>query len=483
MRVLMLGWEFPPFISGGLGTACFGLTRALVNQGLHITFILPRAVDDRHTEHLRILGPPTPGSSPAPGSFQGATGSDLGAAGSGRRTTTRAATGSFATIPVPAVRRSPYGGSFAGRIAARGTPPPEAAGVGGETSSRAGETSGGGVIGFLDGGPGEDPYASEDAPITDAQRYARMVVDRVAHESFDVIHAHDWMTFPAAIALASLTRKPWVAHIHSTQFDRSGERVDHGIYDMERRGMHEADRVITVSSFTKAVCVERYNVTPAKIEVVYNGADAAPRREGQTLRPRKGLRVGVGETSGGGERIVLFLGRITSQKGPEHFVAAARRVLAKLDNVKFVMAGAGDLARAVIEEAARSGIGHRFSFTGFLRGSDIDRVFDMADVYVMPSVSEPFGIAPLEAINHRVPVIVSRQSGVSEVLRHALKVDFWNTDDLADKIIAVLRHPPLGDALRENALEEVQDLTWDAAAERCRAVYEHALAAHATVVH
>ncbi len=435
MRILMLGWEFPPFISGGLGTACFGLTKALVAQGIDITFVLPRAVDERHAEHLRVLG------------LNRGHGSAQPALGTPPRTVSMP--GTFRPVAVPAVRRSTY--------------PHAAQGVAAHPTA-----AGSPMISFIDGDTAQDPYATENDPLTDAQSYARLVVERVAGERFDLIHAHDWMTFPAAIALSAITDKPWVAHLHSTEFDRSGERPIHAIYDLERRGMYEADRVITVSAFTKAVCVERFGITPAKIEVVYNGADGHAAAASPPARKHASH-----------ERIVLFLGRITAQKGPEHFVAAARKVLEKLDDVKFVMAGAGDLAREVIEEAARSGLGQHFTFTGFLRGRELDRVYDLADVYVMPSVSEPFGIAPLEAINHHVPVIVSRQSGVSEVLRHALKVDFWNTDDLADKIIAVLRHPPLGAELRTNALSEVQDLTWDSAAQRCRAVYDHALTAHA----
>jgi len=450
MRILMLGWEFPPFISGGLGTACFGLTKALVDQGIDITFVLPRAVDDRHTDHLRILGPhPRTRSRNVPPAQPVAPGENA-----------TIEPGSFRPVNVPAVRRSPYAHAPAG-VAAQGPAGPDESGI----------------IRFLDGDAAHDPYATDADPITDAQSYARMVVERVADQPFDLIHAHDWMTFPAAIALAAVTGRPWVAHLHSTEFDRSGERADPAIYDLERHGMQEADRVITVSAFTKAVCAERYGINPAKIEVVYNGADGQARPH-----PRQAATRAEPTDAARRERIVLFLGRITAQKGPAHFVAAAKKVLEKLDGVKFVMAGAGDLAREVIEEAARSGLGQHFTFTGFLRGNELDRVFDMADVYVMPSVSEPFGIAPLEAINHHVPVIVSRQSGVSEVLRHALKVDFWNTDDLADKIIAVLRHPPLGAELRSNALTEVQDLTWASAAERYRAVYRHAVTAHHAVL-
>lgn len=435
MRAFMLGWEFPPFVAGGLGTACFGLTRSLVARGVDITFVLPRRIEGMGRTHVRLL---TPGVVDA----------------SKPRSATQQTPGRFVVRTIDAPLASPYPSGSAAGVAAQGSAGPER-----------------GQISFLDqpSGFGADPVYEPDT-VAQARRYAAMCVELIRDEPFDLIHAHDWPTFPAAIAISALTGKPWIAHVHSTEFDRAGDRADHRLYDIERHGMHEAHRVITVSSFTKAVCIERYGVNAAKIEVVYNGADLAeadrPAASHHHHRP-----------TDNGEKLVLFLGRLTEQKGPEHFIEAARKVLEKVDAVRFVMAGAGDLSRQVVEMAARSGMGHKFSFTGFLRGDDVDRVFDMADVYVMPSVSEPFGIAPLEAINHEVPVIISRQSGVSEVLRHALKVDYWNTDDLADKIIAVLRHPPLGEVLRRNALVEVQELTWDGAAERCQAVYRHALAA------
>ena len=221
-----------------------------------------------------------------------------------------------------------------------------------------------------------------------------------------------------------------------------------------------ADRLIAVSRLTKSICTRRYGVEADKIEVVYNGIDD------ERVQP------GAGQTIASTDKIVLFLGRITMQKGPEYFVRAARRVLDKYQDVKFVVAGSGDMAVRMIEEAAALNIGHKVLFTGFLRGKDVDRVFQMADCYVMPSVSEPFGIAPLEAMKNDVPVIISKQSGVSEVLTHALKVDFWDIDGMANKIIAVLRHPPLSQTLRQHGPLELRGLTWDGAAKRTADVYE-----------
>src|ERR1041384_8017598 len=245
------------------------------------------------------------------------------------------------------------------------------------------------------------------------------------------------MTFPAGLAVAGIKGVPLVVHVHSTEFDRSGQNVDQRIYDIERRGMPGAMKVIAVSILTKNIVSHHYGIDPGKVEVVYNAVEI----NGNGFDEEK-YKIHKDE------KIVLFLGRITMQKGPEYFLAAAKKVLEVMDNVKFVMAGSGDMIRRTIEMAAAMGIGHKVLFTGFLRGGDVARVFKMSDLYVMPSVSEPFGIAPLEAMSHDVPVIISKQSGVSELLNHVLKVDFWDTDEMANKIIAVLRHRPLASTLR-----------------------------------
>jgi glycosyltransferase involved in cell wall biosynthesis len=294
-----------------------------------------------------------------------------------------------------------------------------------------------------------------------------MALALCAHEDFDLVHAHDWMTYPAGVAISRATGRPLVCHIHSTEFDRSGEHVNQRVYDIERGGMHAANRVIAVSFLTRSICERRYAVPPSKMRVVYNGVE--PTGDGGA---------GMSKVEEG-DKIVLFLGRITMQKGPEYFIAAAKRVLEKMDNVKFVVAGSGDMVQRMIELAAQMGIGHKVLFTGFLRGADVARVFRMADCYVMPSVSEPFGIAPLEAMSHDVPAIISRQSGVSEVLTHCLKVDFWDIDAMADRILAVLRHAPLSRTLRQHGALEVRRLTWEGAAAKCAQVYADAVASHA----
>ncbi|MBO6513103.1 MAG: glycosyltransferase family 4 protein [Phycisphaerales bacterium] len=311
-------------------------------------------------------------------------------------------------------------------------------------------------------GTGDKGYSGD--LFTDADRYARLASALCVHEQFDVIHAHDWLTYPAGVAVRALTGKPLVCHIHATEFDRSGANINQPVYDLERMGMHAADRVIAVSRLTKAVVHSKYGVPDEKIDVIYNGV------EQHEAQPDLGTAI---ESD---EKIVLFLGRITMQKGPEYFVQAAKRVLEVYDKVKFVVAGSGDMAVRMIEDAAAQGIGHKVLFTGFLRGKDVDKVYAMADCYVMPSVSEPFGIAPLEAMRNDTPVIVSKQSGVAEVLTHALKVDFWDVDEMANKIVAVLKYPPLSKTLTEHGRFELRGLTWDGASEKCVKTYARAIA-------
>lgn len=461
MRVLMLGWEFPPFIAGGLGTACYGLTRALSQQDTRVTFVLPKSVGTEYTEHVRLLTPQAPAASAgsrAPEAVASTYEPEL-------PDRDRSAFENVTFKAVPALFANPYGRSGAG----------DGAGVATREAAP--------------GPDGETPRARLDphrpAPavvpiesrhdwadmVQEARRYGALVLDLAKDAEFDVIHAHDWMTFPAGMAIAAHTGKPLVVHIHSTEFDRSGRHVDQRVYDIERRGMHAATTVIAVSHLTKSVLVHRYAVPAAKIEVVYNGVVTGADPAGAAVAPAPPAdRAGIDKS----DKIVLFLGRITMQKGPEYFVAAAKKVLEKYDRVKFVMAGTGDKTKDVIELAAREGVGHKVLFTGFLRGHDVERIFSMADVYVMPSVSEPFGISALEAVSQNVPVIISKQSGVGEVLRHALKVDFWDIEEMANKIIGVLRHPPLAQTMREHADMEVRRLTWEDAAARCRRIYEAA---------
>jgi len=428
----MLGWEFPPFISGGLGTACYGLTKAMNKLGIKVTFVLPRMVEGRYGTHVKLLSPQ---------SYQPMA---------------ALKDANFDNVKFWAVNSalSPYSSTDQYKVRTE------------QSLLEKQALKGIGEFPFLDsdGSYAGDMYA-------EVHRYAAIAAELASNEQFDVIHAHDWMTYPAGIAIAALTGKPLVVHIHSTEFDRSGENVNQMIYDFERHGFHAADKVIAVSHFTRNTLISRYGVSGDKIEVVHNGVE---RSSAGGDNPNVSLSdAGIDKD----EKIVLFLGRITMQKGPEYFLQAAKRVLEQTDNVKFVMAGAGDMMHRAVTMAAELGIGRKVLFTGFLQGEQVQQIYRMADLYVMPSVSEPFGIAPLEALNHDVPVIISKQSGVSEVLTHVLKVDFWDIDEMANKIIAVLKHRPLCVTLRDYGNYEVRKLRWEDSAAKCAKIYNEMLVA------
>lgn len=441
MNIFMLGWEFPPFISGGLGTACYGLTRALNDIGHHVIFVLPQPVTTEFTTHVALRTPAA-----IKGQIPGTTSYRLDEFNNVEFRGVPSTLQAYGPAGPGGVTEIHHGGSTL--TAVTNPNAPTTAGVSGSVITGHSSVS------------ATAHYGGD--MVAETERYAAVAVALARNEKFDVVHAHDWMTYPAGIAVAKAFNKPLVVHVHSTEFDRSGEHVNQRIYDIERRGVHMADKVIAVSHFTRNILLSRYAIAPDRVEVVYNAIDT----NGKLPLPSTIRR---------DEKIVLFLGRITMQKGPEYFLHAARMVLDHVKNVRFVMAGSGDMARGMIELAAELGIGQKVVFTGFLRGNDVERVYKMADIYVMPSVSEPFGIAPLEALSHDVPVIISKQSGVSEILTHVLKVDFWDTREMANKIIAILRHPPLQATLREHGSFEVNRLTWKDAAEGCVQTYGMAI--------
>ncbi len=461
-RVLMLGWEFPPHITGGLGTACYGLVRALSDAGTDVTFVLPRPPAEQPqvqptggpqpsieavTQRVEVeqIGQ-TPVRSEQPAELPGVTLSAVGEPmpfGAYDRPGERFAE----EAPRQPIRRPPPqllkpATATVTQQFTRPAPLPPAAPV---PSSYAGDLF-----------EAVEQFAA----------HAQALADRKTPSGFDVVHAHDWLTVPAAARVAAASQKPLVLHVHSTEFDRSPNSPDARIVELERQGVHRADRVLAVSHQTKRVLIERYGANSGQVEVIHNAIDVEdpPPSAWESYRIQEQ------------QKIVLFLGRITDQKGPEYFVRAAAKVLTVMPDAKFVMAGGGDKLGATVEEVAQRGLGGSVLFTGFLRGGDVEAIFKKADVYVMPSVSEPFGIAPLEAMSHDVPTIVSRSSGVAEVLRHALKVDFWDTDEMANKIIAVLRRPPLAGTLRREGALEVRQMRWRDAATAVRQVYRNLLA-------
>ncbi|MCX5826748.1 MAG: glycosyltransferase family 4 protein [Deltaproteobacteria bacterium] len=419
MRVLMFGWEFPPVVSGGLGTACYGITKALTGLGNPVLFVMPRIELSRPFPLLTLI-----------------SASDiLNAASEREKPFPEDSLLPPSLLSAPIVLR-PYlnarqsGGEHQGP---RDWPA--------DSYLAAGE------------GYGVDLF-------TEVRRYGEAGGLIAARETFDVIHGHDWMTVPACLAARQASGKPFILQIHSLEYDRSGEEINERIFELERFGMEAADQIIAVSHYTKTMIVSRYGIAPEKIFVVYNAL--SHREAGEIYHTRRA----------GDDKVVLFMGRITFQKGPDYFIAAAARVLKEMPEVTFIMAGSGDMMPRMVELVAELKIGKRFHFTGFLQGSQVEEAFARADLYVMPSVSEPFGLAPLEAMMYDVPVIISRQSGVSEVLKHALKVDFWDVDEMANKMIAVLKYPPLAGELVERAREELKNLRWEKAVLKILEVYK-----------
>jgi len=451
IRTFMLGWEFPPFISGGLGTACYGLTKAMDKLGAQIIFVLPKAPPIR---------------------FSGSGCSQFGLKGLRSFDPQQS---QFDKIhhfhnvkfrDIPSTLR-PYA-KFAAEQAQESSAsakakPHESPG----RKTRSDYAQGEGEFYRIESS--SENYGSDIH--YQVYRYAEKAAGIAQEEDFQIVHAHDWMTFPAGMTVARRSGKPLIVQVHSTEFDRSGENVNQTVYDIERTGMHAADKVVAVSRYTRNLILERYGVSPGKTEVVYNGADY---HQSHANLPDWNLPVKR-------EKIVLFLGRITMQKGPEYFLRAARKVLDKMDNVKFVMAGDGDLLYRSIDLAAQLRIGHKVFFTKFLRGDDVRKAYKMADLYVMPSVSEPFGIAPLEALQHGVPVLISKQSGIGEVLRNVLKVDFWDIDQMADKMAAVLKYPPLNFILGSEGSKEIRKFNWQDSAGRILAIYQSVLQSHGTI--
>lgn len=314
-----------------------------------------------------------------------------------------------------------------------------------------------------------NPFASKYGKnlFEEVELYSRKAYHLIKQEKFDIIHAHDWLTIPAGILAKKITGKPLMLHIHATEFDRSGDNgANSGVYEIEKRGMEAADIIIAVSNFTKNKIIKYYGINPEKIRVVHNAAEDVT----QALEDTNFLE-DIYRLKAIGKKIVLYLGRITLQKGPDYFIRAAKLVLDHDPDVIFIFAGSGDMEHKMIELAAELGISGNMIFTGFLREDKISKVYRAADLYVMPSVSEPFGITTLEAMKYNTPVLVSRQSGVSEVITHALKVDFWDIQEMANKMLAVLEHPALAETLKENCCHDLDKISWKNSAERVLNVY------------
>ena len=424
----MFGWEFPPHIAGGLGTACYGLTRGLARNGVDVIFVVPKAYGDEDQRFIRVVN----------------------------------------ASDVDAVYRSGDADSDIWRhvkfmeINSNMVPyiSPEQWEQERSRSEKVGSVHHEGDV-WRERYNFSGKYGTN--LLEEVARYA-VVARQVAIElegQFDVIHAHDWLTYYAGIAAKEVSGKPLVVHMHATEYDRSGENINTQTYAIERGGMEAADLVMAVSNLTRNIIINKYGIPAEKVITVHN----AVRFADNNMEEERGVK----------DKIVTFLGRITYQKGPDYFVEAAAKVLKRTSNVRFVMAGSGDMMNHVIRRVARLGISDRFHFTGFLRGADVQKMFALSDVYVMPSVSEPFGISPLEAMKSNVPTIISKQSGVAEVLDYAVKVDYWDVDAMADAIYGLVTYPALGQLFARKGLEEVTGLKWNNAAAKIKAGYERVI--------
>ena len=427
----MFGWEFPPHIAGGLGTACYGMTRGLARNGVEVVFVMPRAYGDEDQRFVRVVNA-----------------SDVETIGTRDHEFSEELLEKVSFIHIDS-NMLPY------------ISPEEYAAYHDEFV-RSGRTHE-----WTDVWKQRYTFSGKYGAnlMEEVARYA-MVAAQVAKDlegQFDVIHAHDWLTYFAGIAAKRVSGKPLVVHMHATEFDRSGENINRRVYAIEKAGMQAADRVIAVSELTRRIVIGKYGIPAEKVVTVHNAVRFG---ESEDAVPERAVK----------DKVVTFLGRITYQKGPDYFVEAAAKVLQRVPDVRFVMAGSGDLMNHVVRRVAQLGIADRFHFTGFLKGGEVQRMFRLSDVYVMPSVSEPFGISPLEAMRSGVPVIISRQSGVAEVLDYAIKVNYWDVDALADAIYGLLTYPALGRMFASKGLEEVTGLKWTNAAAKIKMVYETVVA-------
>lgn len=401
-RVLMFGWEFPPHNSGGLGVACYGLTRAMAELGFDLTFVMPKKLN---------VGAPW-------------------------------ARFLFADSLFPAFNK---------KIQAIAVNSPVTPYVTSESYA---------ISSAFSRKNRNVPIYGKDL-MSEVLRYAQLGAMIAEEEEHDIIYAHDWLSFGAGILAKRISGKPLIVHVHATEFDRcGGPNVNPGIYAIEKEGMETADAVIAVSEFTRQIIIREYGIPAWKVHVVHNGIDDTTVPAGASEYSR------MNALKNAGYKIVLFLGRITLQKGPDYFIRTAKRVIERSPKVIFVMSGSGDMERSAMDLAAELGISDRVLFTGFLQGAERHEMYRSADLFIMPSVSEPFGLSPLEAMKLGTPVLVSKQSGISEAVKHALKADFWDIDEMANQILGIVGYPGLSVTLSSNGRQEADRLTWRKAADK-----------------
>lgn len=413
MKALMFGWEFPPHILGGLGTASYGLTRGMHNcGGMEISFVIPKPYGDEDRTFAKIIG-----ASETPVAWRDVS-----------REYVQSRIGKVMEPDLYFDLRSHIYADF-------------------------------NYMRLNDLGCIEFSGRYPDNLLEEINNYS-IVAGVIARTiPCDVIHSHDWLTYPAGIHAKEVTGKPLVIHVHATDFDRSRGSVNPTVFEIEKNGMEYADHIITVSDLTRQTVIEKYGIPPDKVTTVHNAV--VPLSEDLLSIPKPDNK----------DKVVTFLGRITMQKGPEYFVEAAAKVLKKNHNVRFVMAGSGDMMNKMIALAAKRGIADRFHFTGFLRGRQVYEMLKASDVYIMPSVSEPFGISPLEAMQMGVPSIISKQSGCAEILQNVIKTDYWDIDAMADAIHSIISYPAMYETLKQQGMEELKGITWEKAGQKVIDIY------------
>ena len=507
MRVLVLGWDFSPRLSGGVGSACRGLSEALARAGTEVLFVLPRLRGDEEPARVRLVSSeeaarnaPVPDLLAAPLDPAPITHAPRALVPEDElrfthtalppSAETRAVAGDgepAPSLPAPSeslrllaldsplrpyLGEAEYAGLVRGLLArirrAPGAPRESAVGARGGRGQR------------LVAAPHAPALERETTTGTRAkrasarqllygetrgaevERYARTVLAAVAHERFDVVHAHDWMTFPAGLLVKEQHGRPLLVHFHSNESERSGERAAPDVTAIEQAALDGADRVLCVSHASARELRERYTVETAKVRVLHNA-----------FSPPEG---GVPERGPDRAPVVLYLGRLAQQKGPDVFLDAAARVHARDPRCRFVLAGDGELYPELVARARELDLADAVRFTGFLAGEALAQAYRGADVYVMPSAAEPFGISALEALSMGVPTIVSRGAGVTEVVRSVLRFEPGDAADLAEKMVALLERPALRRALVASGLREVKDLRWERPARALRAFYDEVVA-------
>nr|WP_304421992.1 glycosyltransferase family 4 protein [Paramuribaculum intestinale] len=414
MKALMFGWEFPPHILGGLGTASYGLTKGMWECGdMDITFVIPKPFGDEDKTFAHIIG-----ASQVPIAWRDVN-----------RDYVEQRIGRLMDPDLYFRLRDHIYADF-------------------------------NYMRTNDLGALEFSGRYPDNLLEEINNYS-IVAGVVARTlDFDIIHSHDWLTYPAGIHAKQVTGKPMVIHVHATEFDRSRGKPNPTVFGIEKDGMNHADHIITVSNHTRDIVINNYGVDPAKVTTVHNAV--TPLTDEQKDVPEHKSK----------DKVITFLGRITMQKGPEYFVEAAAKVLKNNHNVRFVMAGSGDMMNKMIQLAAERGIADRFHFPGFQRGKQVYEMLKASDVYVMPSVSEPFGISPLEAMQMGCPSIISKQSGCAEILDNVIKTDYWDIDAMADAMNSIITYPAMYEQLRQDGLEEVNKITWDKAGQKVIDIYK-----------